>query len=881
MNGGICQPNGVCGCIEGFMNDLDAGINNCSLIYCANNGTMVNGVCQCSPGWGGSNCLLCGSDQACKSKLGRENVTCDNSYQLGKQKSFNCSMNEEWWPIIGNYTQILCTDVYPLNGSKVPQGFCELQMFDDPGLFETAYCKLSHCHVRWGSANDVTYKCTNTSCTCSHINPKCDDPLVSSILAGMLTDGQVTCDISTKRCVLTQTELPGTIFMECLGAECIDSPLPPIVPDKPPLFYFYLFIGLASATALLMFITLLTCTVLSIHQSYIIKKEELLYRDENKGASLDILDLTYTMNNTKILNDINYSIRPGSVVAIMGPSGAGKTTLIDIMANRVKSGTVAGQLLLNGRKYGSDFSRLSGYVFQDDLLMSTMTVRECITFSANLRLPYTMSSNEKNARVNQAMQELGISHIADRKIGNELKRGISGGERRRVSIATELVISPHILFLDEPTSGLDSASAFSVMKTITNLSKNGRTIVFSIHQPRSNIFATFHDLLLLHRGQVVYAGPACEAEDYFVRMGYPSPAHTNTADYLIDLLTDELYVTRAESNYVTNDQESISLLGNQDQASYQNATHPVPFVHVSNQPAAPTFKNDVVRHPYGTSDFHQLLHLSGRSFKNFIRNFYLLPAHLITSVVLGLVLGICYRGMKNDIEGCHSRLGSLFAICAILCFSCMSSLDLFITERAIFLRERKNGYYRTIPYFFSKIIFDLLLLRVIPPMIIGSICYFLMGLRSDDMTNFSYFGWFLLIMVLFNLTSGALCIAIGCIAPSLSAGNTIATIVILSNAVFSGFLLNKPTVPYFMRWLFYGSFWHYAVEALASSQFAGFPIILDSAGRSITDTGEFYLNKLGLDKHFFYNDLIALVGYTIGLLVLSCIFLVAFVKERR
>jgi ATP-binding cassette subfamily G (WHITE) protein 2 len=129
----------------------------------------------------------------------------------------------------------------------------------------------------------------------------------------------------------------------------------------------------------------------------------------------------------------------------MGPSGAGKTTLLDIIANRNKVGKVRGQILINGRPIGSDYNRLSGYVFQDDILMSTLTVRECISFSANLRLPDTFSKKEKELRVQQTMEELGIAHIADRKIGDSMDRGISGGEKRRVSIAMELVISPRML----------------------------------------------------------------------------------------------------------------------------------------------------------------------------------------------------------------------------------------------------------------------------------------------------------------------------------------------------------------------------------------------------------------------------------------------------
>lgn len=179
-------------------------------------------------------------------------------------------------------------------------------------------------------------------------------------------------------------------------------------------------------------------------------------KHENLGASIEFRNLTYKLKvkeqgrtvNKTFLNNISHSIQPGSVVAILGPSGAGKTTLLDILANRNKSGTITGQILVNGKPIDKSYKRIAGYVFQEDVLMSTMTVRECLNFSANLRLPDCVSSSEKAKIVQDTMNELGIAHIADRKIGDEMNRGISGGEKRRVSIGMELVISPQLLFLE-------------------------------------------------------------------------------------------------------------------------------------------------------------------------------------------------------------------------------------------------------------------------------------------------------------------------------------------------------------------------------------------------------------------------------------------------
>jgi ABC-type multidrug transport system ATPase subunit/ABC-type multidrug transport system permease subunit len=180
-----------------------------------------------------------------------------------------------------------------------------------------------------------------------------------------------------------------------------------------------------------------------------------------------------------------------------------------------------------------------GYVDQEDTLMPTLTVEETIMCSALLRLPKNMSDATKRARVQETMVELGIQHIARSRIGDATIRGISGGEKRRVSIACELVTSPSILFLDELTSGLDAFNAHNVVECLVQLARNyKRTIVFSIHQPRSDIFAMFDHLILLAQGECVYSGPAPDAAKHFAQLGHPCPSGYNAADFLIDITVD-------------------------------------------------------------------------------------------------------------------------------------------------------------------------------------------------------------------------------------------------------------------------------------------------------------------------------------------------------
>lgn len=148
---------------------------------------------------------------------------------------------------------------------------------------------------------------------------------------------------------------------------------------------------------------------------------------------------------------------------------------------------------------------------QEDVLLGTLTVRETITYSAYLRLPPTLSKEEVNGIIEATIMEMGLQDCADRNIGNWHLRGISGGEKKRLSIALEILTRPRLLFLDEPTSGLDSASAFFVIQTLRNIARGGPTVISSIHQPSSEVFTLFDDLFLLSGGQTVYFGPAKKA----------------------------------------------------------------------------------------------------------------------------------------------------------------------------------------------------------------------------------------------------------------------------------------------------------------------------------------------------------------------------------
>lgn len=222
------------------------------------------------------------------------------------------------------------------------------------------------------------------------------------------------------------------------------------------------------------------------------------------------------------------------MLAMLGPSGSGKTTLLTALGGRL-SGRVGGTITYNGKPFTNIIKRNTGFVTQDDVLYPHLTVTETLVFTALLRLPNTLSKTEKTAHAEAVISQLGLSRCKNSIIGGPFLRGISGGERKRVSIGQEMLINPSLLLLDEPTSGLDSTTAQRIVSTLWELANVGRTVVITIHQPSSRIFYMFHKVLLLSEGNPLYFGKGELAMEYFSSVGYAPSVAMNPSDFLLDL----------------------------------------------------------------------------------------------------------------------------------------------------------------------------------------------------------------------------------------------------------------------------------------------------------------------------------------------------------
>ncbi|GKT52820.1 ATP-binding cassette sub-family G member 2 [Colletotrichum tofieldiae] len=258
----------------------------------------------------------------------------------------------------------------------------------------------------------------------------------------------------------------------------------------------------------------------------------------NFGLSFSYSDLSFQpkKSSKKILQNVTGSIDRGTLTAVMGGSGAGKSTFVNVLMGKTKNtgGLVA---VNNSPDKLKRYKKVIGYVPQDDIVLPELTVYENIVHCAKIRLPQTWSTADIESHVDSVIDCLELSHVRNSLVGSVGRPVISGGQRKRVSIGMELAAAPMAIFLDEPTSGLDATAASSMMRTLKAVARLGITVIVIIHQPRTEIFDLFDNLILLGNGQTIYEGPQRQAQDYFEGMGFNFPEHSNHGDVITDIIT--------------------------------------------------------------------------------------------------------------------------------------------------------------------------------------------------------------------------------------------------------------------------------------------------------------------------------------------------------
>ncbi|KAL3342676.1 hypothetical protein AABB24_026616 [Solanum stoloniferum] len=469
------------------------------------------------------------------------------------------------------------------------------------------------------------------------------------------------------------------------------------------------------------------------------------------SARLAWKDLTVmvTLNSGEtqnVLEGLTGYAEPGTFTALMGPSGSGKSTLLDALSGRLASNAfLSGRVLLNGRKANLSFGT-AAYVTQDDTLIGTLTVRETISYSARLRLPDRMSWSEKRTLIESTIIEMGLQDCADTVIGNWHLRGISGGEKRRVSIALEILMRPRLLFLDEPTSGLDSASAFFVTQTLRGLSRDGRTVIASIHQPSSEVFELFDRLYLLSGGKTVYFGQASEAYEFFAQAGFPCPALRNPSDHFLRCINSDFDKVKAtlkgsmklrfESNEdpldKTTTAEAIRIL-----VDYYRRSQ---YSYSANERVEEMSKvKGTVLDSGGSqaSFFMQAYTLTKRSFVNMSRDFGYYWLRLVIYLVVTICIGTIYLNVGTGYSSILARGACASFVFGFVTFMSIGGFPSFVEDMKVFQRERMNGHYGVFAFVVSNTLSAMPFLILIT-FLSGTVCYFMVRLHPG-FTHYLFF----------------------------------------------------------------------------------------------------------------------------------------------
>uniref|UniRef100_A0A4W4DSG5 ABC transporter domain-containing protein n=1 Tax=Electrophorus electricus TaxID=8005 RepID=A0A4W4DSG5_ELEEL len=538
------------------------------------------------------------------------------------------------------------------------------------------------------------------------------------------------------------------------------------------------------------------------------------YRVETRSGVLWKRKVTHK----DILVDLNGVMKPG-LNAILGATGSGKSSFLDVLAARKDPTGLSGEVLIDGAPQPPNFKCQSGYVVQDDVVMGTLTVRENLCFSAALRLPMSISQKEKEQKVERVIDELGLNKVADSRVGTQLIRGISGGERKRTTIGMEIIIDPSVLFLDEPTTGLDASTANSVLSLLKRMSNHGRTIILSIHQPRYSIYRLFDSLTLLAGGRQVYHGPAQNALDYFTDVGFTCEPHNNPADFFLDVINGDstAYSRKLDGEQGVSFRQGIEqrLVEAYKMSIYHRETkeelEKITQGHnCRGQPETRTIT-------YNTSFTHQFKWVLRRTFRNLMLNPQTSFAQIGVTIFLALIVGAIFFGVSNTSSGIQNRMGSLFFITTNQCFSSLSSAELFITERKLFLHEYVSGYYRVSVYFLSKILSDILTLRTVPAIVFSCVAYWMIGYKPDAGTFFT----FMITVAMTAYTATAMTMAISADQTVVAVANIFMTISFVFMMVSTRLLVNLPSIPDWLNWFKYFSIPRYGLAALEVNEFVG------------------------------------------------------------
>ncbi|MQM06015.1 hypothetical protein Taro_038834 [Colocasia esculenta] len=568
-----------------------------------------------------------------------------------------------------------------------------------------------------------------------------------------------------------------------------------------------------------------------------IRKEE----NRRRGMVLPFSPLSITFDNVKysvdmpqemkdkgvtedrlvLLKGVSGAFRPGVLTALMGVSGAGKTTLMDVLAGRKTGGYIEGDIHISGYpKKQETFARISGYCEQNDIHSPHVTVHESLLYSAWLRLPPEVDANQRKMFVEEVMELVELTSLRGALVGLPGVNGLSTEQRKRLTIAVELVANPSIIFMDEPTSGLDARAAAIVMRTVRNTVDTGRTVVCTIHQPSIDIFEAFDELLLMKRGgEEIYVGPlgrhSCHLIKYFesiegvrkIRDSY------NPATWMLEVTTMA--------------QEEI--LGVDFAEMYRNSDlhrRNKALIHELSTPP-PGSKDLYFPTQYSQSFIIQCMACLWKQHKSYWRNPSYTATRIFFTTVIAFIFGTIFwkLGKKTDKSGdLFNAMGSMYAAVLFIGIQNGQTVQPIVdVERTVFYREKAAGMYSALPYAYAQVVIE------IPHVLVQTLAY---GVIVYSMINFDWtvakFLWYLFYMFftfLYFTYYGMMAIAM---TPNSDIAAIVATAFYAIWNIFAGFIIPRPRIPIWWRWYYWACPVAWTLYGLVASQFGEYTHPLDS-----------------------------------------------------
>lgn len=590
-------------------------------------------------------------------------------------------------------------------------------------------------------------------------------------------------------------------------------------------------------------------------------------------------------NKQTAINKLSLTVHSGQMLALIGSSGCGKTSLLDIITCRDEGGIMkSGEILINGKHNTPQLVKKSiAHVRQDDRLLPHLTVRETLSFVAKLRLPTHFTQAQRDQRVDDVIAELRLRQCAHTRVGNNYIRGVSGGERRRVSIAVQLLWNPGILILDEPTSGLDSFTAHNLVITLSRLARGNRLVLLSVHQPRSDIFQLFDLVVLMSSGSAVYCGAAREMVPYFTALGHPCPRYCNPSDYYVDLISIDRRSPEREAECLERArvlaEQFMEKVRDTDDHMWKAAGTDVAQTDSSPQQPSKRKEDEVItisRHENRLpGKLHQFNTLIKRHMYNDFRDLVTLLVHGFEALLMSLLVGSLYYGAGETRLSIQDTVSLLYMIGALTPFAVV--LDVIAkchTERAMLYHELQDGMYSVTSYFFAKVLGELPE-HCVFTLVYGLPIYWLAGLnKAPDRFLLNF-----LLVWLMVYCSRAMALFVAALLPTLQTsafmGNSLFTVFYLT----AGYVINLENLWLVASWLSYASFMRWGFEGMLQVQFRGNEYSVTIANMSINVDGIHVVEALHMNQYPLYSCYLVLLGVCLGFMVLYFLSL-KFIKQK-